>query len=117
MIQKIKIILTFFLFCNLSAFGQTITKKEAIKIAKQDTIVRMERIKSIKLGTDSTTNTLCWIVEEKINVNKENRKILKSKVGGMHYINADKILINATSGEIVSREKIMLGSIHKMPDF
>jgi|688.fasta_scaffold1740496_1 hypothetical protein len=100
------------------AFGQTTTKRNAMNIAKTDSIVEIKKIKSIELIIDSTTNELCWVVIEKINVKKEWRKIHRQKnLSGNYFVIVSKIKINATTGIIYSRERIELGREHYNPSF
>jgi hypothetical protein len=104
---------------SFSAYGQTITKRKAMKIAKTDSIVEIKKIKSIELISDSTTKELCWVVIEKINEKKEWRKIHRQKnlLSGSYSVVASKIKINAKTGIIYSREIIVLGRTHYIPDF
>lgn len=117
----LKLILTFSLTVHvLILFGQispTITKKDAMKIAKNDTVTRIKRIETIELVTDPTTNNLCWIILEKVDVAHEQEKISKSTRSGMTHIHADQIKIHSTTGEIFYRGRIQVGSVHKAPDF
>ena len=111
--KRILISLTF-LFIVLTSFGQIIKRKEAINIAKKDTISRINKIKSIELVKDSTLNVLCWVIEEKIDLKIEYSKV---KTSGMKFIYANKISIDANTGKIMVREKIKIGSIHNNPVF
>ncbi len=110
-----------FLTLHFSSYGQvtdqTISKRKAIRIAKTDSFAKMKRIESTEMVLDPASNTLCWSVLEKINVNRELDKIFKSKRNGMTNVYADKIILNAYTGDVVSREKIWAGSIHIAPDF
>ena len=98
----------------LTSFGQSIKKKEAIDIAKKDTISNIKKIKSIELVKDSTLNVLCWVIEEKINLKREYSKV---KTSGMKFIYANKISIDANTGKILNRVKVEVGSIHTNPIF
>jgi len=101
-------------FGHLS-FGQSLSKKQALRIAKHDSVYQIKKIDSVELMIDSASNILCWVVVEKINIKKEQKKISHSKKTGMNYIAAHLIKINAQNGQVVRRERKILGSIHKHP--
>lgn len=110
--MKTNLLLIAFFFC-LTSFGQTITLKKAIRIAKKDSIIHIHKVNRAWLSTDSTTKILRWIIEEKVNIKKEKRKAS----GGFTTIFANRITINASTGVIMNREKFQVARIHKTPRF
>ena len=112
--MKKRILSLVLIFIALTSFGQTIKKKEAINIAKKDTISNLKKIRSVELETDSTLNLLCWVIVEKIDLKKEYSKV---KTSGMTFIFANKIYIDANTGKILKREKVKVGGVHTNPIF
>lgn len=95
-------------------FSQTISQQEAIHIAKTYSRGKIENIQRAELVNDSVSQAQYWIVEEEVDVKKEQEKIKKR---GMTYIYAHILKIDARTGEVTGREKKMLGSVHICPSF
>ena len=91
-----------FLFIYQTSFGQLISKREAIKIAKSDTLNPVNKVKSTFLIEDSLTQTFFWVIMEQINIKKVTRK-----KGGV-AIYANNLTINAENGGVVKRERILI---------
>ena len=91
--------------------AQAISKKEAIKIAKNYKEVNVTPIDSIALITDSN-NIKVWVITQKVNVEKEYKRIRKAGMAGMNFICKNRIKINANTGDMISKERIRVGSIH-----
>ena len=100
-----------FIIAGFIGQGQTITKKQAIRIAKQDSKTEINKIEKSELIKD--TIPPCWIITEKINLEKEYDKVRQAKKTGTTFIFADVILINANTGEILSRTGKEVGKIHR----
>jgi len=113
--KSIKLILCcFVLFFYQLSFGNHINRKDAIKIAKSDSVTKIKKIKRATLISDSITLSTFWVVEERLNYKKEKRKL---KGPGWHNISIDILTINALNGEIVRREEMVVQRVHFTSDY
>lgn len=109
--MKRNIILIFISVFCITCFGQTISKADAIKIAKKDSIVRIKKIEKIELKFDSASSTYYWLIEEKVNHKRELRRM--SRAYDSRWIYAWRVMINSKTGEVIFRETIIVGSIYE----
>lgn len=79
-----------------------------------DPATKLRHIKSVQLVTDSLTNKRFWLVDEQVNIRKEQSVF---NDGGMHFIYANQLKIDAETGTIISREEIEVRRVHQAPKF